>query len=160
MIPRLSIINDLTRRLKPTSAKHESSTENHQTWTGEMRKCTQGRTRWTTQNYAPNNSGNRTAIFRRRCRWIHVRVLLVGPGNDVDEIRHKRRYQTLEDGRIAPDHVLFVDIRLVVLLNDCGAKMQGEDEDVLFNLCVPNFCFWEISNLYSAIANWFYNHLF
>lgn len=50
---------------------------------------------------------------------VNVRVLLVGPRHHVDEIGHKRRNATLEDGRIAQYDVLFVDIRLVVLLDDC-----------------------------------------
>lgn len=48
-------------------------------------------------------------------------LLLIGvPRNDLNEVGHKRRYQTLDDGRIAADHVLLVHVRLVVLSHDCG----------------------------------------
>lgn len=53
-------------------------------------------------------------------------LLLIGvPRNDLNEIGHKRRYQTLDDGRIAAYHVLLVHVRLVVLGDDwVGGAME------------------------------------
>lgn len=53
-------------------------------------------------------------------------LLLIGvPRNDLNEVGHKRRYQTLDDGRIAADHVLLVHVRLVVLSHDCGWRWMS-----------------------------------
>lgn len=59
---------------------------------------------------------NRT-IF---CAGKVVLILIGMPGDDLNEIGHKRRYQTLDNRRIAPNHVLLVHIGLVVLGNNCN----------------------------------------
>lgn len=59
---------------------------------------------------------NRTIFCARK-----VVLILVGvPGDDLNEIGHKRGYQTLDNRRIAPNHVLLVHIGLVVLGNNCN----------------------------------------
>lgn len=50
-----------------------------------------------------------------------VILILIGmPGDDLNEIGHKRGYQAFDNRRIAPYHVLLVHIGLVVLSNNCN----------------------------------------
>lgn len=47
------------------------------------------------------------------------------PGDNLNEIGHERGYQTLDNRRIAPNHVLLVHIGLVVLRNNCKWFVEG-----------------------------------
>lgn len=64
-------------------------------------------------------------VFRTDCENL---FLISMPGNDRDEIRYKGRDLTFQDGGVAPDGVLFVDVRFVHLGDD--QKGNGTERDV------------------------------
>lgn len=75
---------------------------------------------------------NRTIFCARK-----VILILIGmPGDDLNEIGHKRGYQTLDNRRIAPNHVLLVHIGLVVLGNNCNVREWVKREWVCMSECV------------------------
>lgn len=46
------------------------------------------------------------------------------PGGDTDEVGDEGRDDTLEDGRVAPDHVFIVHLRLVELRHHWAGKVK------------------------------------
>ncbi|MPC65834.1 hypothetical protein E2C01_059969 [Portunus trituberculatus] len=49
-------------------------------------------------------------------------------GGDTDEVGDEGRDDTLEDGRVAPDHVLVVHFRLVELRHHCPRGETPSDD--------------------------------
>lgn len=68
-------------------------------------------------------------------------VLIDQPGVDGDIVRHKTGHRALDDGAVATDDVLQVDVRLIHLVHHCKQTKGPVDSEPNVSLLLFLFCF-------------------